>query len=235
MSYHPDFSLLEAYAQGSIDAIHGVSVATHLEMCPHCRQQTRQLEEHCGDALLKLDTISNLETISSVVYAEPTADAHWQQMLEQIINSDVPARPKLTRAKAPVVSVNGRQITVPRALKRFVSSEAKWRSYGGKVFSLALHSDDNTHMNLMYISAGVSIPQHTHLGTESTLVLHGGFKDEDDHYDAGDFILRDGSVRHSPQTAQDQDCLCLTVLTEPMLFTRGVARLFNMFGKGLYP
>ncbi|MDW3642705.1 transcriptional regulator, partial [Vibrio sp. 1291-1] len=26
-----------------------------------------------------------------------------------------------------------------------------------------------------------------------------------------------------------------TVLTEPMIFTQGVARIFNLFGKGLYP
>ncbi|MDW1892488.1 transcriptional regulator, partial [Vibrio sp. Vb1574] len=24
-------------------------------------------------------------------------------------------------------------------------------------------------------------------------------------------------------------------LTEPMIFTQGVARIFNLFGKGLYP
>lgn len=226
MSYHPDFSLLEAYAEGSIDAIHGVSVATHLEMCPHCRHQAGILEEHFGEALLHTDVSTDIDTLSG---------NDWQQMLEQITASEATTPVKPLRATAPVVQVNGRTITVPRALKRFVSADAKWRNYGGKVFSLALHSDDNTHMNLMYISGGVSIPQHTHLGTESTLVLHGGFHDEDDHYDAGDFILRDSSVRHSPQTAPEQDCLCLTVLTEPMLFTQGVARIFNLFGKGLYP
>lgn len=226
MSYHPDLSLLEAYAEGSIDAIHGVSVATHLEMCPHCRHQARTLEEHCGEVLLNTDVNEDDSSASN---------CDWQTMLEQITASQELVQTRQSRPKAPVVHVNGRRITVPRALKRFVSPDAKWRSYGGKVYSLALHNDDHTHMNLMYISAGVSIPQHTHLGTESTLVLHGGFSDEDDHYDAGDFILRDGSVRHSPQTALDQDCLCLTVLTEPMLFTQGVARIFNLFGKGLYP
>ncbi len=34
MSYHPDLQLIEAYAEGSIDATHGLAVATHLEMCP---------------------------------------------------------------------------------------------------------------------------------------------------------------------------------------------------------
>lgn len=68
-----------------------------------------------------------------------------------------------------------------------------------------------------------------------TLVLHGGFSDENGHYDVGDFMQHDGQICHSPSTPQDQDCLCLTVLTEPMVFTQGVARIFNLFGKGLYP
>ncbi len=39
MSYHPDLQLIEAYAEGSIDATHGLAVATHLEMCPRCRHK----------------------------------------------------------------------------------------------------------------------------------------------------------------------------------------------------
>ncbi len=31
MSYHPDLQLIEAYAEGSIDATHGLAVATHLK------------------------------------------------------------------------------------------------------------------------------------------------------------------------------------------------------------
>ncbi|KQH86302.1 transcriptional regulator [Vibrio furnissii] len=222
MSYHPDLQLIEAYAEGSIDATHGLAVATHLEMCPHCRHQARQLEEQHGEALLSTEAILSDES-------------NWQHMLSQITASDVHPAAKPLRSKPVVVSVNGRRIPVPHSLKRLVSPHAKWRSYGGKVFSLPLHHDDDVHMNLMYISAGVSIPQHTHRGLESTLVLHGAFSDEDGHYDAGDFLQRDASIRHSPQTALQQDCLCLTVLTQPMVFTQGVARIFNLFGKGLYP
>lgn len=33
MNKHPDNNLLEAYASGSIDAVSGLVVATHLETC----------------------------------------------------------------------------------------------------------------------------------------------------------------------------------------------------------
>ncbi|EKO3472983.1 cupin domain-containing protein [Vibrio fluvialis] len=221
MSYHPDLQLIEAYAEGSIDATHGLAVATHLEMCPRCRHKARQFEEQQGAELLNMQA--------------GDSEHNWQQMLNQITAHEVKPVPKPLSNKPVLVSVNGKQIPVPRALKRLISPNAKWRSYGGKVYSLPLHNDDDVHMNLMYISAGVSIPQHTHRGMESTLVLHGAFSDEDGHYDAGDFLQRDASIRHSPQTAHQQDCLCLTVLTQPMVFTQGGARIFNLFGKGLYP
>lgn len=221
MSYHPDLQLLEAYAEGSIDATHGLAVATHLEMCPHCRHQARKLEENHGSALWQTEC------------ADDSQD--WQQMFDQITAFTVKRDSPLSGRQPLLVTVNDKQIPVPRALRRLIRPDAKWRSYGGKVYSLPLHNDDNVHMNLMYITGGVSIPQHTHRGTESTLVLHGAFSDEDGHYDAGDFLQRDGSVRHSPQTAHQQDCLCLTVLTQPMVFTQGVARIFNLFGKALYP
>ena len=35
MNKHPDKTLLEAYASGSIDAVSGLVVATHLETAPN--------------------------------------------------------------------------------------------------------------------------------------------------------------------------------------------------------
>lgn len=200
MSYHPNYALLAAYAEGGLDSAHGLAISAHLEICPHCRDLVHEIEAELGE------------------------------LLNQQAASNTPVK------TTPVmVTVNGKQIAIPKVLARLVKPEQQWRSYGGKVFSLPLQSEDNVRMNLMYISQGVSIPQHTHKGFESTLVLHGGFSDENGHYDVGDFMQHDGQICHSPSTPQDQDCLCLTVLTEPMVFTQGVARIFNLFGKGLYP
>ena len=44
MNKHPDNSLLEAYASGSIDAVSGLVVATHLETCTKCRAYVNQVE-----------------------------------------------------------------------------------------------------------------------------------------------------------------------------------------------
>ncbi|HBC2015284.1 TPA: zf-HC2 domain-containing protein, partial [Vibrio cholerae] len=169
MSYHPNYALLAAYAEGGLDSAHGLAISAHLEICPHCRDLVHEIEAELGELL-------NQQAASSVALSD---DANWQAMFDSIV-----ALPQQAASNTPVkttpvmVTVNGKQIAIPKVLARLVKPEQQWRSYGGKVFSLPLQSEDNVRMNLMYISQGVSIPQHTHKGFESTLVLHGGFSDE---------------------------------------------------------
>ncbi|WP_332398886.1 ChrR family anti-sigma-E factor [Vibrio metschnikovii] len=222
MSYHPELSLLEAYAKGNVDACHGIALATHLELCAHCRQVVKKFEEQQGEQLAALE--------------QELSTDDWTGMLAEIITTPVPSAPVSASESLPVtIEVNGKSIAIPAALRRLIPADTKWRNFGGKVYSLPLPSEDKVRMSLMYINQAVSVPQHTHKGIESTLVLHGGFRDEEGHYEVGDFIQRDASICHAPQTDAGQDCLCLAILTEPMIFTQGVARVFNLFGKGMYP
>ncbi len=228
MSYHPDEALLKHYALGEVDATQGLALAVHLESCPRCRHKVATYERALGDAFL---TQSGDAQVTA-----PLADDVLDTMFDSIVA--LPQHEESTvklAAKPKKVCVNNRTFILPKALAAFHDRIGPWRSYGGKVFSAVVDLDEPSRVNLMYMAPGVTVPQHTHKGLESTLVLHGGFSDEDGHYEVGDFLLKDASVKHSPATASEEDCLCLSVLTEPMLFTQGVARLFNMFGKGLYP
>ncbi|ASG08119.1 transcriptional regulator [Vibrio anguillarum] len=227
MSHHPSNEVLQQYANGSIDAAHGIMIATHLDLCTQCRQQVQYLETRAAEALLSQSLPQQRMAASN--------DDHLNQMFETITALDT-LHPSTLRKPEPIeIKVNDRVIMLPSTLSQLIRFKGEWRSYGGKVFSAHLDIAEDSRMNLMYINHNVQIPQHTHKGVESTLVLHGGFSDEDGHYQVGDFIQRDASIKHSPFTKVDEDCLCLTVLTEPMLFTQGVARVFNLFGKGLYP
>ncbi|MGR5237023.1 ChrR family anti-sigma-E factor [Vibrio alfacsensis] len=220
MNKHPDSNLLEAYASGSIDAVSGLVVATHLETCSACRAYVNQMETVQANSVT-----SDIET---------EYEAEFDDMLANIIHSE-PVLDDILIREVANVSVAGKSFQLPKTLSRYSDLVKEWRSYGGKVFSAQIDFGEEARVNLMYISEDVRIPQHTHKGLESTLVLHGGFSDEDGHYEQGDLLIRDGSDKHSPFTKAGEDCLCLTVLTEPMLFTQGVARIFNLFGKGMYP
>ncbi len=219
MNKHPDNKLLEAYASGSIDAVSGLVVATHLETCSKCRDFVNRVEAEQANVVSDLPCgyIPEFdEMFNNIVTAPPMTDS--------VIIRD-----------SAKVSVAGKSFELPKTLSRFSDLVGSWRSYGGKVYSAQIDFGEDARVNLMYISENVQIPQHTHKGIESTLILHGGFSDEDGEYEEGDLMIRDGSIKHSPYTKVGEDCLCLTVLTEPMIFTQGVARIFNMFGKGLYP
>ncbi|KIP77145.1 transcriptional regulator [Vibrio harveyi] len=220
MNKHPDNNLLEAYASGSIDAVSGLVVATHLETCSKCRTYVNQLEAAQADVVIE----------SSVM----EYDVEFDSMFNDIITAE-PKSDSIIIKDAARVAVAGKDFKLPKTLSRFSDLVGEWKSYGGKVYSAQIDLGEDARVNLMYISEDVRIPQHTHKGQESTLVLHGGFSDEDGHYEVGDVLVRDASVKHSPFTKAGEDCLCLTVLTEPMIFTQGVARIFNLFGKGMYP
>ncbi|CAH1595039.1 Putative transcriptional activator ChrR [Vibrio jasicida] len=220
MNKHPDNNLLEAYASGSIDAVSGLVVATHLETCSKCRAYVNQLEAAQADVVIE----------SSVM----EYDVEFDSMFNDIITAETKSDSIILKDVARV-AVAGRDFKLPKTLSRFSDLVGEWKSYGGKVYSAQIDLGEDARVNLMYISEDVRIPQHTHKGQESTLVLHGGFSDEDGHYEVGDVLVRDASVKHSPFTKAGEDCLCLTVLTEPMIFTQGVARIFNLFGKGMYP
>tara|TARA_Y100001956_G_scaffold12620_1_gene11821 strand:- start:82 stop:753 length:672 start_codon:yes stop_codon:yes gene_type:complete len=223
MSYHPDSQMLQAYVEGTLDAVTAFTVAIHLEACPQCNRQVAMIEQQCGQALFSLD-------VENETSSDPLAE-----MFDDIVALEQNNEPFRLPQQPKLIVVNDKSFMLPRAISRFSSDIGDWKSYGGKVFSAPVDISDSCRVNLMYIAEDVQIPQHTHKGIESTLILHGGFSDEDGHYEAGDYLVKDASIKHSPFTQKGEDCLCLTVLTEPMIFTQGVARLFNRFGKGLYP
>ncbi len=230
MKHHPSIELLKAYADGTIDACNGITLASHLETCPQCQAKVEELE-----ARRAAQVFDEQEYVpEAAVSAVSDIPADMEQMLSGITSLKRTALvPRLdTDVK---VTVNGKDFVLPRALHRLSRNLGEWKSYGGKVFSAHFDIGESERVSLLYISGGVQVPQHTHKGLETTLVLHGRFSDEDGEYKEGDYIVADGTTKHAPRTEEGEDCLCLTVLSDPMVFTQGAARIFNMFGRGMYP
>jgi putative transcriptional regulator len=226
MSYHPEQQLLRLFASGEIDSAHAAAIATHLDSCSHCRQLVAKFEEEAAEELVTIGTEGAISDSDLTIV--------FDNMMKDIMTLDADySSPKV---RGPVtVTVNGKSFKVPATLKPLVERMGDWKSYGGKVFTSSIDLEEECKVSLLYITEGVQVPQHTHKGFESTLVLHGSFSDENGLYRQGDFMREDGETKHAPHTSACQDCLCLSILTEPMIFTQGVARIFNRFGKGMYP
>lgn len=237
MNYHPEFELIRAYVDGTIDPCHGIMVAAHLETCSQCRQTVQRLEAEAANEMFEAQSPTDEPNLNNKLSLGKDPSLDLESMLSSIVDMKQ-LKPTSHTEETPSVHIelNGKKFVLPKALRNQVSRIGEWRSYGGKVYSAAIELEENdARMNLLYIKEGVQVPQHTHKGVETTLVLYGSFSDEDGKYAEGDIMSRDASVKHAPQTSENQDCLCLTVLTEPMIFTQGVARVFNLFGRGMYP
>ncbi|MDX1538404.1 ChrR family anti-sigma-E factor [Arsukibacterium sp.] len=225
VKFHPGLMLLEQYVEGSLSADVALAVSAHIDLCPHCQQQSRDITNDQAAVLAEQD-VSNRD-----------AEQEWQQMLNFITS-----QPALTAGAATElniapqvasVTVNGRTFEIPRALARLAQKQNKWLHLGG-IATAKLPTADKQHVSLLYIDKGTEVPNHTHLGLEMTLVLAGRIVDENGEYGVGDLLINSPDDTHTPRTLADEDCLCLSVLSAPLKFNKGLTRLLNPLQQFFY-
>ena len=191
-------------------------VATHLALCPACRENEVSLEAIGG---VLLDEI------------EPEAiEGGGLDALFARIEAGSPEKSEADAAIKPVVS--DASPSMPRPLRDYVGGGVgalDWRRRGKLSEARLLPGAKGGTVKLLRIPAGAMMPVHTHRGTELTLVLEGGFSDERGHYLRGDVAIADDDVTHRPRADDDGDCLCLTVTEAPVRLTGPLARFLNPF------
>ena len=209
---HPDSRLMNEYSAGTLPLAQSTCVSLHLNYCEHCQRQSQQLQ-NLGASLF--------EDLAPAPVEDGLLDAVLAQLDDQ---------PPLSYGH------NGSsQGEFPGLVHRLMDrnyDELEWNrvSSGLRVSRLRTGDLDN-ELALYHIKAGGKIPQHTHRGTELTLVLDGSFSDEEGVYSEGDFLMRDGEHVHTPTAAQTSDCICIGVLDAPIRFTRWNYRVLNPFLK----
>lgn len=223
INHHPDSQLLQAFAAGTLAPSLSIAVSAHLELCRRCSRQVHRLEARLAESLLHGELADD----------EPVTD-DLEAMLQQILQTPPTASPDPDDVVSPVLPVldwQGQQILMPRALRQLLP--VSWQRVGKVARArLALNEADGSRANLLAIEPGGGVPAHQHAGYELTLLLAGNMLDEHGCYQAGDFLLLQGSQTHTPVTPDG--CLCYTVLDAPVQFTRGLPRLLNGFGSLLY-
>jgi putative transcriptional regulator len=128
-----------------------------------------------------------------------------------------------------VLELDGRQFTLPRSLKRIANSIGNWSHLVGKLWQAPVNIGGDTVANFIFMEKGGSVPEHTHRGTEMTLVVNGEFSDGLADYDSGDFMVMDENHVHTPIATSDEGCLVFSIVDKPLHFTSGWARLINPF------
>lgn len=202
--------LLAGYAAGTLSYPAQALVGAHLELSD-----------------LNRGYVSSLESLGGVSLgdADPVALNDRDAALSAIFNDDAP----LANDNVPMA---GDEAGLPQSLRSIVGSSMDglpWKTLLPGVKECKFGEIDGCATSLLWVRAGRAMPSHTHHGTELTLVLQGGFRDDDGHYVAGDVAFADGDVDHKPIADEGEDCICFAVTAGRLELTGPVGRWFAPF------
>lgn len=203
--HHLSDQLLMAYSAGQLPEAFNLVVATHVSLCDDCRARLGSFEA-VGGALI--------EDIEEIAMGEAALEAALAR---------IEGLPQATRSE-PLKPAG----IFPAPLADYVGGDldaVRWRRVGGGVKQAILPTGRDATARLLYIPAGVAVPDHGHKGMELTLVLQGAFADENDRFGRGDIEIANEEVEHTPVALAGEDCICLAVTDAPLRFRGLVPRL----------
>jgi putative transcriptional regulator len=237
---HPETPMLSSFVAGELPASVSVIIASHVEMCSQCQQEVERLTQQAANACFGESNVMPMAGVDSVQIddefgsfsLEAELNSNELSMLEAITGM-APERGTIVNTAVvedKEIEVSGVRFTIPRALR---TVEMKPFQGLGKLSRSRLSlQDGDIRTSILHIDKGGSVPTHTHKGFEITLLLQGSFEDEMGTYHAGDFIWLDSKHTHQPVTKTG--CVCLTVSSNAIRFTKGVSQLLNPIGQFIY-
>lgn len=208
IQHHLDDATLMAYAAGTLPEAFNLAVATHVSLCDDCRAGVESCDAVGG----------------ALVDTSPAVDMDAQSLAHAMARLDVPHQDGPAPAFTPGA--------LPGPLQDYVGGDLdsiKWRPIGMGVKQAILTTSAEATARLLYIPAGAAMPDHSHGGTEMTLVLQGAFYDDDDRFARGDIEVADGNVTHTPIADIGEDCICLAVTDAPLEFKGWLPRIVQRF------
>lgn len=207
-NHHIPSDILAAYATGSLAEAYSLVVACHVSLCDACRAELTAFEAVGGDMLDRAGEADlapdALEATLARIQSAPVEPA--------------PARPARSAFPAPL-----------QAYAAADSDSVRWRSIGGGVRQAVLDCRGGPTARLLYIPAGMAVPEHGHNGLELTLVLQGAFSDAVSRFGRGDVEVGDGDLEHQPVAEAGDACICLAATDAPLRFKSMLPRLFQPF------
>lgn len=203
ISHHVPDSMLAAYASGSLPMAYAVVVAAHVSLCFECRAALSAHQAVGGAVLDSTDAVD--------------VSAGLKSDLMAMLDSPYEPEPKFSRSgifPAPIVeAMQGRA--------------PNWRRLGMGVKQDILSEGPDGSVRLLYIPPGQAVPDHSHGGTELTLVLQGSFSDETGQFGVGDLEVADEHLEHTPIADQGDACVCVAATDAPLKFRSFMPRLLQ--------
>jgi putative transcriptional regulator len=206
VKHHLNEQLLMGYAAGILPEAFNLVIATQMSISDEARARLASYESIGGGILEQTDQ------------AEMNSGA-FQEVLTKISK----AKPK-TEAEPMLEGV------FPKPLQEYVGGDldaVKWKNLGRGVRQAILKTDGKASARLLYIPAGMAMPDHGHNGLEMTLVLQGAFFDDEDRFARGDIEIGDEDMDHTPTADDSGPCICLAATDAPLKFKGILPRMLQ--------
>lgn len=210
---HLDDPLLLEYASGAARAPRALLVASHLTLCPVCRQRlTATGYEEVGGALLEASIpAGSTEDLLAATLARLDAPAPARRVPSFDPDGVLPA---------PLAAVVGPFSALPwKRVFPFVEEVRVPLEHAG------------FPARLFRLTAGTFVPRHEHAGEELSLVLTGGFSDDRGHHGRGDVSIREPSTLHEQTIERGEPCVVLVAADAPFRPRSAIARIASWAGQ----
>lgn len=209
ISHHFDDATLIAYSSGTLNKGMALLVESHLEMCEHCMEQVQTSNRIGGDLLRQIEPVA-------------MKSGSLDQVLGMLDDVD-PEVPAVSRS---------RNVEVPASLVEHIGEDLDaldWKTMGLGVQQYDLKLGGTGAARLLRIQPGVSVPHHTHTGSELTLILRGSYSDEIGRFQVGDVADLDDQLEHQPIVDTEHECICLIATDAPLKFSGLMGKLVQPF------
>lgn len=208
ISHHPPEELLAEFAAGNLEEAHQLVVGVHVAECTRCARFVRALEQLAGAALEEVEPV-------------PTAPDAFDRIMSRIDEL-----PEDTKAPPPASVTDN---DVPPALRNYRIGKRRRVAPGLSMRPIELSGSGKARAFLLRSAPGSRMLEHTHTGTELTLVLEGSFSHEGGRFGPGDFDYGDDEVEHRPIVGDEGPCVCLVAMTGDLRMNGLLGRLIGPF------
>ena len=201
ITHHLDDATLMSFAAGSLPNTLAALAAAHVSMCPRCQRELRMLER-IGGALMA-------------------------GLTPAVLDRSQPAMPERTFLPTAALTAASE---IPAPLVALVGGgldQVRWRWIGPGLWHRPLRIRGKGSLQLIKAAPGASVPEHTHGGSEITLVLRGALIDSTGRYAPGDVADVDEDVAHTPVADAQAGCICVIANERPTRFRGLLARLMQ--------
>lgn len=207
----PSDDVLMAYVAGTLAEGPALVVAAHLALCTESAKRARQFEALSG---------ALLENV-------PTADLRHDALEQTLARLESPSAAEALPRGIWLADLPS-DMTLPSPLQHYDVGQWRFLAPGVRWSSIGTGGPARRRPMLLRSKPGMVLPEHTHAGTEYTLVLKGSLHDAMGDYRVGDLIVADASIEHEPVAGPDEECICLAAVD-------GRLRMKSLIGRIVQP